>query len=184
MHDRRGRVRAAVEPAGCGCGDDIQFRCNDCNALRPRAGSAMAGRSLASGYTRMVSWRQRVSAVVIVLLAASPAASNVCATFCASPAKPASHHGSATGCEETRDAPGGPQLSAPSAHDCSTHLPSARQVATAAMARADVDHSPVLLERSARETELTLSLHADSSADYRSPPGSAPPTTTPLVLRV
>jgi hypothetical protein len=131
----------------------------------------------------MVSWRQRVSAIVIVVLAMLPVASNVCATFCESTAKAASaHHGSGTNCEQAAAPDGAAQLSAPP-HDCSIHQTSVGQVGTAAKARADLGSSPVLLGPIATTT-FAISLNTHPGADYASPPGTAPPTTIPLVLRV
>lgn len=137
----------------------------------------------AAGYTRMVSWRQRVNAIVIVVLAMLPVANNVCATFCESTAKAASaHHGSGTSCEEAAAPDGAPQLSVPP-HDCSIHQGSVGQVGTAAKARADLGSSQFLLGPIATTT-FAVSLNTHPGADYASPPGTAPPTTIPLVLRV
>jgi hypothetical protein len=131
----------------------------------------------------MVSWRPRVSAVVIVVLAMLPVASNLCATLCESPAKAASaHHGSGKGCEEAAAPDGAPQLSAPP-HECGIHQTSVRQVGTAAKARADLGSSPVLLGPIATST-FAVSLNTHLGAEYARPPGTAPPTTISLVLRV
>src|SRR5688572_910778 len=148
---------------------------------RAAAGSAVTTR--ARGYTRMVSWRQRVSAIVIVVLAMLPAASNACATFCESTATAAStHHGSGANCEQAAVSDDAPQLSAPP-HDCTTHQVSLRQVGTAAKARADLASSPVLPAPIATTT-FAVSLNTHPGAVYGSPPGTTPPTTAPLVLRV
>jgi hypothetical protein len=75
-------------------------------------------------------------------------------------------------------------MSGHSEHDCGTHDGAIRQASTAAADRADVMTKSVPLVIGA--VPIVLAVRRDSQAlfDYSSPPGTAPPTTTPLVLRV
>ena len=134
------------------------------------------------GYTRMVNWRQAVSALVLVVLAALPVTSTVCAAVCDSPAEAVSaHHGSGTKCEETSRSSSEPAIT-PSAHDCSVHA-FVQETATTPVQRADPNAAPGLVAAIA-DAIFHPPASTASPIEYRSPPGSAPPTTIPLVLRV
>lgn len=139
--------------------------------------------SVVPGYTRMVNWRQSVSALVLVILAALPVMSTVCAAVCDSPAKTVSaHHASGTNCEETPPSSDGPAIGS-SAHDCSVHS-SVPETAVTPVQRTDLNAAPGLLMAAVAGATFSLPASIGSPIDYRSPPGSAPPTTIPLVLRV
>ena len=56
----------------------------------------------ASRYTRNVSWRHRISLVLLIVLTALPVSGTVCAMLCDSAAatRAAAHHGSGKPCDE------------------------------------------------------------------------------------
>ena len=131
----------------------------------------------------MVNWRQQVSALVLVVLAALPVTSTVCAAVCDSPATAVSaHHASGANCEETSQSSDGPAIG-PSAHDCSVHA-SVTETATTPVQRTDLNAAPHLLATALADATLNPPASTAASIDYRSPPGSASPTAIPLVLRV
>ena len=144
----------------------------------------MIGTFSASRYTRTVSWKQRVSQIVLVVLAVLPVASTLCALECDSPAKArASHHGSGAPCEETAPSSNGPQISSPANHDCTSHL-SVGDVATTVGQRTDLSVPLIQVPSSAADATQSLIASRALGTDYTSPPGKTPPTTIPLVLRV
>ena len=153
----------------------------------PLSGQAVAqiGSSGLSRYTRTVSSRQFVSAFVLVILTALPVSGSVCALLCdaAKSNATAGHHGSAKDCEEPAPSPASVQIRGVSDHDCSTH-DAVRQasLAAAGKANASVTSSPLLANLV--KVEFTFRLNAGSYLQHSSPPGTAPPTTTPLVLRI
>ena len=139
---------------------------------------------MASGYTRTVSWKQRISVVVLVVLAALPVSGIVCALICDSAAKTTSaHHGTNKDCEESPGVSNGPQIQGVSEHDCSNHDAAVRRVATTVAERIDLRTAPAVFAGLASFAYTSLPARA-ATFEYTSPPGSAPPTTTPLVLRV
>ena len=141
-----------------------------------------------SRYTRTVSWRHRISLVLLIVLTALPVSGTVCAMLCDSAAatRAAAHHGSGKPCddEQATTPSSGPQVRGASGHDCSDHDAAIREAATTTATRADSVPGPSLL--AAVPVHDTISNLADSDAvfDYRTPPGSTPPTASPLVLRV
>ena len=144
-------------------------------------------RAGASGYTRIVSWKQRISVVVLVVFGALPVSGALCAVACGSAAETASaHHGSqaAQQCDEPAPSSTGVRIEAVSDHDCGAHNGAVRQSATAAAQRIGVDVAPALSGPSARNTTFIFFLPATGPVfESTRPPGSAPPTI-PLVLRV
>ena len=60
----------------------------------------------------------------------------------------------------------------------------APEVAITRVQRSDGDLAPVLLTTAFRETTFAPPPGNLSLFEYTSPPGSAPPTTIPLVLRI
>jgi len=146
---------------------------------------AQSGTFSDSGYTQHVSWRHRIAIVVLTVLAGLPVAGTACALACDSASSAvAAHHGSGQECEEPARPSTGTQISGASGHDCSTHDAGIRQVATTAAERADVTAKSVPSVISTVQTTFET-LHAVRSIfDYTAPPGTAPPTTTPFVLRV
>lgn len=125
-----------------------------------------------------------VSIVVLAVLTALPVAGAVCGMLCNSVpmASSSSHHGSGKQCE----APAGPssevQIQGISFHDCSTHHALVWQTSTTAK-RAEGVTSSVAAVAVVRATVRALTALETSSAQG-APPGTAPPTTAPLVLRV
>ena len=144
----------------------------------------MIGAFTGSRYTRKVSWKQRVTRIVLVVLAALPVASTLCALECDSPAKAtASHHASGAACEETAPSSDGPQISSPASHDCTSHQ-SVRDVATTVGPRTALSLPLIQLPSSAVHATQSLIASRALGTDYTSPPGTTPPTTIPVVLRV
>ncbi len=140
----------------------------------------------ASRYTRLVSWTQRISVIVLVVFVALPVSGALCAVACGSAAETASaHHGSqaAQQCDEPAPSSTGVRIEAVSDHDCVAHDAGFRQSATAAAQRIGVDVAPALSRPSARSTTFHFVAASDPVFESRRPPGLAPPTI-PLVLRV
>jgi hypothetical protein len=97
----------------------------------------------------------------------------------------ATHHGSGQKCEEPVPPSSGPQISGYPEHDCTTHDGAIRQASTTAVERGDVTtKSAPIAVLGVIGTESVAFRHSQIFFDYSSPPGTAPPTTTPLVLRV
>ena len=139
----------------------------------------------AAGYTRMVSSKQRISAVVVTVLAALHLSGTFCAIVCDSSAPSVTtHHGTDRNCSEDARQSTGVQMQGVSEHDCGNHEVAFSQAATAAVQRTALHAaSPHVL---APIGQAMLSSPPPSGAifEYASPPGSSPPTTRPLVLRV
>jgi hypothetical protein len=136
-------------------------------------------------YTRSVQWRHRIAVVLLTVLAGLPVSGIVCAMVCESASSAAAtHHGSGQKCEDPAPPPRGPQISGYPEHDCNTHDGAIRQASTTAAERADVTtkSSPIIIGAVAIESVALR--NPQTFFDYSSPPGTAPPTTTPLVLRV
>jgi hypothetical protein len=129
-----------------------------------------------------MEWRHRIAVVILALLAGLPVSGTVCAMVCES-ASSATHHGSGQKCEDPAPPSSGPQISGYPEHDCGTHDGAIRQASTTAAERADVTtkSSPMIVGAAAIESVVLR--NSQTSFDYSSPPGTAPPTTTPLVLR-
>jgi hypothetical protein len=140
-----------------------------------------------SRYTRNVSWRHRISLVLLLLLTALPVSGTVCAMLCDSAAatRAAAHHSSGKACDEGQATTpsSGPQLRGASGHDCSDHE-AVREAATTTATRADSVPRPTLLAAVAVYDTISNLVDSDDVFDYRTPPGSTPPTASPLVLRV
>jgi hypothetical protein len=136
-----------------------------------------------SRYTRSVSWRHRIALVLLTVLAGLPVSGTVCAMVCESASSAvATHHGSGQKCEEPASPSTGPQTSGHSEHDCS-YDGAVRQAATTAAERADMTAKSAPLMIGAVQIELALRV-SQTFLGYSSPPDTAPPPTTPLVLRV
>ncbi len=153
----------------------------------PLGGQAVAqiGSSGLSRYTRTVSSRQFVSAFVLVILTALPVSGSVCALLCdtAKSNATAGHHGSAKDCEEPAPSPAGVQIRGVSDHDCSTH-DAVRQASLAAAEKANASVTSIPLLANLVTVGFTIPLNTGSYLQHSSPPGTAPPTTTPLVRRI
>ena len=147
--------------------------------------SAEPGSICKSGYTRSVSWRHRIAAVLLTVLAGLPVSGTVCAMVCDSASTAAAaHHGSGQKCEEPARAASGPQVVGHTEHDCSTHDAAVRHATMTAAERADLTTKSAPLMIGVVQIESATLHDSRTFFDYSSPPGTAPPTTTPLVLRV
>ena len=138
-----------------------------------------------AGYTRFVGWKQRIALVVLVVLAALPLSGTICAMVCDSTAKAGSgHHGSDKNCEDrAQSSTGGPLIKGVLQHNCSDHDVAIRQAASSAAERILLQTHPAPLTDLAALTFSSLAASGRSFA-YTGPPGTAPPPTTPLVLRI
>ena len=147
------------------------------------------GASPASRYTRSVGLNQRtISIVVLSILTALPVSGTLCALLCNSAAasRTAAHHASGKPCDEDQATTpsSGPQLHGASGHDCSDHEVAVREAATTTATRADGVAGPTLLAGVTVHDTISNVVDSDAVFDYRTPPGSTPPTASPLVLRV
>ena len=144
------------------------------------------GSSGLSRYTRTVSSRQFVSAFVLVILTALPVSGSVCALLCdaAKSNATAGHHGSAKDCEEPAPSSTGFQIRGVSEHDCSTHDTAIRQASVTAAEKANASVTSLPLVANLASVRFTAPLNGGAHFQNSSPPGTAPPTTTPLVLRI
>ena len=142
-------------------------------------------RAATERYTRIVSWKQRVSVVVLVLFTSLPVSGTLCAMMCDSAATAASaHHGSGKNCEEVARPSTGVQIEGASDHDCSNHDVAVRQVASTVPERVELKAAAIVFALSAGHTPFSPLPLSAPAIDDTSPPGTAPRATTPLVLRV
>ena len=144
------------------------------------------GPRVGSRYTRTVPMTQRsIGIVVLAVLTALPVSGAVCAMLCesAATASASGHHGSGTKCEEPDRPSSDVQIRGVSEHDCSTHDAVVRRTSTTATERAAGVPSPPLAVAAVYATLRDLPV-CETAFAHRAPPGTAPPTTTPLVLRV
>jgi hypothetical protein len=130
-----------------------------------------------------VAWRHSIALVLLLALTGMPVGGMVCALICDS-AQTASHHGTDQQCEEAARSASGPQISGVSGHDCSMHDASIRQVARIASERVDLSARSAPAVVATTEHEVVSRHDRQSAFDDIAPPGTAPPTTTPAVLRV
>jgi len=132
--------------------------------------------------------QRTISIVVLSILTALPVSGTLCAMLCDSAAatRAAAHHASGEPCdkEQATTPSSGPQLRGASGHDCSDHEIAVREAATTTMPRADSVPGPSLLAAVAVHDTISNLVDSDDVFDYRTPPGSTPPTASPLVLRV
>ena len=145
-------------------------------------------RARTSRYTRTVSWRHGISLVLLMVLTALPVSGTVCTVLCDSAAatSTATHHASGKPCddEQATTPSSGPQMGGTSGHDCSDHDAAIREAATTTATRADGVLGPSLLVAVPVHDSTSKLTDSDTVFDYRTPPGSTPPTASPLVLRV
>jgi hypothetical protein len=121
----------------------------------------------------------------LAVLAGLPVSGTVCAIVCESASSAAAtHHGSGQTCEDPAPPSSGPQISGYPEHDCSTHDAALRQSTTTAAERADLSAASAQLLITVLHATAKPLPASESVFDYNAPPGTAPPTTTPLVLRV
>jgi len=154
-------------------------------ADRPITRSVRDDNSGLPWYTRTVSSRQFVSASVLVILTALPVSGSVCALLCDAARGPmmAGHHGAAKDCEEPASTSSA-QIRGVSEHDCSRHDPAIQKASLAAAEKTSASVTSIPLVANLVTVTFTAPFDAASDPQYASPPGTAPPTTTPLVLRI
>lgn len=141
-----------------------------------------------------MSWAQRVIGVVVVMvLTGLPVAGTLCALVCASimsaaPGETATarHHGSTEDCQEppTPTSSSGVQIGAVSQHPCGEHNGASQPHATVVPARA---HANLVASPGMRTVSQVAYIDVPSSGSesaYSPPQRIAPPTSTPVVLRV
>jgi len=121
-------------------------------------------------------------------LTALPVSGTVCAMLCDSAAATSavthSHHGAQMSGEEGATPAFGPQVRGLSSHGCSDHETAVREAATTTARRADCVTGPSLLAAVPVHDTISNLGNSDAAFDYRTAPGSTPPTASPLVLRV
>jgi hypothetical protein len=146
---------------------------------------AQSGHVGSSRYTRSVAWRHRIALLLLLALTGLPIGGTLCATLCDSASTQSTHHGKDPKCEEPAASSSGSQISGQSEHDCSTHDVAIRQVATTAAERADLSAKATPTDIDSTSLgELVPLQNGNDFFDYASPPGTAPPTARPVVLRV
>jgi len=98
----------------------------------------------------------------------------------------AAHHASGKRCddEQATTPSSGPQVRGTAGHDCADHDAAVRVAATTRATRADGVSEPSLLVAVSVHDSISNLTDSDAVFDYRTPLGSTPPTTAPLVLRV
>ena len=104
----------------------------------------------------------------------------------AAASRAAAHHASGKPCddEQATTPSSGPQMGGTAGHDCSDHDAAMREAATTTATRAESVAGPSLLVAVTVHDSISNYTDADAVFDYRTPPGSTPPTASPLVLRV
>lgn len=144
-------------------------------------------------YTSSVNWRHRIAVVVLMCLAALPLAGTICAMTCLSGTTAGAAH-QQDGHQKGQDCEMSPAASAESdesaakigafsALHCGTHDAALPQVAATDVRRAD--HTVMAVPATADPVDpLFGRVETFDSLQYTPPPDSAPPTATPLVLRV
>lgn len=137
-----------------------------------------------SRYTARVSWRQQiVSVFVLTVLAALPVAGAACALVCDAEPSSASHHRAGAECEKPSDS-AGVKIAGVTQDPCGDHDGVRQSQPTVTATRADASFSTsatMLADVPVQYIDVPL-LRAESA--YSPPPGVAPSTSTPLVLRV
>jgi hypothetical protein len=141
--------------------------------------------SRASRYTVAVSWRERIALFVLTVMVALPAAGAICAMTCFSASDAmAAHHSVGQRCEDASVASPILHIGSRSQHDCRTHDGAVLSMATTPAARADVGLTPPPATDESTPFAITSLVLLASPLAYTPPPGTAPPTITPVVLRV
>ena len=136
-----------------------------------------------------MSWKHLVTLVVLTILTALPVSGTVCAMLCDSAANSTAqasvhHHGSTSSVEDSARPYTEVQIHGVSDDDCSSHDAELWQASATAAERADWGvTSNTLATTDAPGTFNTLS-ESGPHFEYSATQGTAPPTTTPLVLRV
>ncbi|HEU4891620.1 MAG TPA: hypothetical protein VFT47_08720 [Vicinamibacterales bacterium] len=131
-----------------------------------------------------MSWRHRTAAVVLFVLTALPVGRILCAVDCGFASTPqATHHASGQSCEQPAPPSSGPKVEGDAPDRCGSHDGDLTQIAATRTERGDsASSSGVFIDAIA--TGPITPLARISPLDYTAPPGTAPPTTLPIVLRV
>lgn len=144
----------------------------------------MSGPAEYPRYTRSVSWRKRIAIAVVFVLAAIPAARTTCAIACSEESSPAvPHHAAGQSCEEMATGVAVSKIDNGVPADCGSHDAAREQVATTASGREGLNVASGAVSPEARRV-LATTVVAIATSPYAAPPGTDPPTTIPLVLRV
>jgi hypothetical protein len=131
-----------------------------------------------------VSWRERIALLVLTVMTALPAAGVFCAITCSASEALAAHHAAGQRCDDATASSSSTRIGMRSGHDCRTHDGAALSMATTPAVREDVGvTAPPATNESLRSVVASL-VPLTPPLAYTPPPGTAPPTTTPLVLRV
>ena len=136
-----------------------------------------------------MSWKRPVSVVVLAILTALPVSGAMCAMLCESAASSTAsasghHHGSTNNAEEPARPSTNVHIQCVSDHDCNSHDAALWQSSTAAAGRAEWSVASISLGTTSASATAKALTDSGPHFEYRAPPGTAPPTTTPLVLRV
>jgi hypothetical protein len=135
-------------------------------------------------YTRFVIWRQRTAIAIVFVLAAIPVGRTMCAIACIQQSSAAvPHHAAGQSCEEMAPAAAVSSIDNGLAADCGSHDAVHEQVATTASGRDGLNGASVVVSPDGRR-ELATPAVATAISPYAAPPGTDPPTTIRLVLRV
>lgn len=128
-----------------------------------------------------------MSILVLAFLTGLPVSGALCAMLCESAPtnssmSPGHHHGSASNAQ-TPDHPFTEfRIQGVSEHDCNSH--DGRQASTTAAKRADSGVTSIPLVTAVAPATFKALAVSGPYFEYSTLPGSAPPTATPLVLRV
>ncbi len=128
-------------------------------------------------------WLRGTALVILLVLAGLPVGGMMCAVLCAVPSTAAdSHHGTEE-CEGAAHSSPGPQIDGVSKHDCRSHEASIGQSAVTTPERAHAIAKSGLPAIETMQSEFSILQGVRGTLD-ETPPGSAPPTTRPSVLRI
>jgi hypothetical protein len=133
-----------------------------------------------------VTWRRRIAVVVLMYLAALPLSGTICAMTCLPGASTvAAHHQDGQDCSASSETTAAARIGGLTGSDCGNHDGVLPQVAATVAQRAD---DLAVTSASATSDPAHPLFGSLTSFDllhrYHPPPGTVPPTTTPLVLRV
>lgn len=129
-----------------------------------------------------------MSFAVVAILTALPVSGAVCAMLCEygtadSSSMASGHHHGSTHTATTDHSPGEWRISGVSGQDCHGYSDALRQASTTAERADRVVRSASVMATGALTTTITLPVRSGPHLEYGAP-GTAPPTATPLVLRV
>ena len=134
-----------------------------------------------------MSWKRPVSIVILAILAALPVSGAVCAMLCeygtADASMASGHHHSSTRAAKTDHPSDEGRINGVSGQDCYGHDGALRQASATAAERADRGVTSVPVVMTDALTMFTLLAESGPHVEYATL-GTAPPTATPLILRV